>query len=123
MTWGVLLPQQTGVFPDLVTIQVSTPTRDSFGEVIEAWSDVPGLADLACRITVPRLSEAMISTERRYPDRTQIVSQHLVAIPQYLPEITTAHRVLIDDVPWGIRGVHTNQLVSVTRILLEQAVL
>jgi head-tail adaptor len=119
MAWPVLLPQQTGVFTDTITLESKTVTHDpDYNEEIESWGTE--MVDVACRITVPSLEQAMASTERRYADRTEIKEQYLVAIPQYLPEITTAWRVLIDDVPWGIRGVQANRLVTVTRLLLER---
>lgn len=116
-----LLPFHTGHYPDQITLQAAGVVPDpNSGEEIHVFADVVDLVDLPCRVTPASLREQMESTERRFGNRTELVEMRRVAIPQYLPQITTAMQAVIDGEAWNVRGAQAEEHVTLTRLLIEQ---
>lgn len=94
-----------------VTIEEQAATRDSWGEVIGAWTPVAGLSDLPGTVGMAAGRESERGVD------TLTVATHAIVLAGYHPEITTAMRaVTADDTVYDIEAVHHDSRLAVTRL-------
>lgn len=110
-----LLSGMTGFFPLLVTIQAKAGTDDPYGQPVETWADVNGWQEI-------KAAKASLSAmERQTAGYTATDRVWDILLMGPYPDITTAHRVVIDVEFFDIDGVETDQSGNVTRLRVRQA--
>ena len=115
MTAAVIHPRflasvPAGFFPTRCTIEGSTTTQNAFGEPIATWAAVTGLVDIACA------KAPLTASELQAAGYTATDQAWHVALAGAYPTITTAHRAVVDDEPFDIDAVETDQTSTVTRL-------
>ncbi len=109
-----LLSGMAGFFPVLVKIQGKAGTDDPYGQPVETWADVVGWQEI-------RAAKASLSAmERQTAGYTATDRVWDILLRGAYPDITTAHRVVIDLEIFDIDAVETDQSGNVTRLRVSQ---
>lgn len=108
-----LLSGMPGFFPFLATIQSKVDTTDTYGQPVETWADVSGWQEI-------KAAKAPLSAmERQSAGYTATDQVWGILLMGAYPDITTAHRVVIDLASYDIDAVETDQTGSVTRLTVR----
>lgn len=115
---GIVHPEmlariQPNFYPSLCTIQESNPVRDSVGQQIPDWIDVPPLTDLPCRIA------PLTAREVRSENQVYVASTHNVALGGYYPTITEGMQAVVDGLGYDIEGVEWDGNQKTTRLFVR----
>jgi hypothetical protein len=106
--------------PSVATIQRYTVTgRDEYGDPQHEWEDLEDHVDLPCMkaaVTGAGISTGATSGEVRAETGVYDVDARTVVIPRYLPDITDAHRAVIDGETWDIVDVAHDSQSAMTRL-------
>ena len=95
-----------------VTIEEQTGGRDSWGEPADTWAAVEGLEDLDGAV-----GRAGSGVEQRRGLGTISVATHAIVLAGYFPQITTAHRAVVDGVEvHDIEAVEHDSRLRVTQL-------
>lgn len=114
-----MLGRLADFYPDAVTIQANSPTRDADGQPIPSWSAVAGLADLPCAVG-PVVETSIDRAESRRPAFTVSTRNRRISIAGAYPTITTAHRALVNGSDaYTIVGAEVDSHGMTTRLLCE----
>lgn len=108
-----LLNQLADFFPDLCTIQSSTPTQGDSGELTDVWTNLAGHINLPCR------KAPAGGREPRLPNITYTVGTHIILIRHYYSTITTSMRVVLDSINYNILAVEFDGDKEMTRLTVE----
>jgi head-tail adaptor len=104
--------------PTVVTIQASTDVRAGTGEITKTWADVDDLVALAAR-KMPETAPAAPLQERRREADTVTVAIWRVWLPAAYPQITTAHRAVVDGQAFNIVTVGLDANATQTVLVVE----
>lgn len=114
---GLVDPRLLGVlalfFPSACTVQSVAVSSNSYGEVIETWSNVSGMVGVGCRI-VPATQSEPKNTELGYA----IATHTAVLKGNYAIDATM--RAVIDSVTYDITGVGYDDQAVQTRLDLRR---
>jgi hypothetical protein len=108
-------------FPSLGTVTKRTIVQLPSGQWFETWlpSDDPTLVDIQCRKT-PLILQRPATGEEVVDFVTMVdVTQEMVALKGYYPQIDEVDRFLIDGVNWDIKTVEHDGNHVYTRLRLE----
>ena len=98
-------------FPSLCTIQQATETQNSYGAVVQSWSNLSGHVNLACR-----LSPASARPEQPMPQQTYLVSEFVITLAGSYPSITEKMRAVISGANYDITSVDQDGQFAQTRL-------
>lgn len=98
--------------PRSVTIEEPVGARDTLGQPADTWSAVDDLEDLPA-VVGPESS----GREARRSGDTIYVGTHVIVLGGYYPEITTAHRAVVDGTEvHDIVEVEHSSTLTLTRL-------
>jgi head-tail adaptor len=102
-----LLANLRDFFPQTVTIQVETTSRDSVGGVISAW------ANLAGHVGIPAAIYGIGGSEVYQADRTVVTDRFRLVLGGHYPAIVPGLRAIAGSRSFNIRDVdHDSQLLT-----------
>jgi hypothetical protein len=81
-----MLASQAAFFPERVTIQKGTPSRNSVGQPVTVWDTAPGVPP-----QIPAVIESLAGREVRTPDEVGI---YQIGLNGYYPAIDEAYRAV-----------------------------
>lgn len=100
--------------PSLCDVEEKTVVSDGFGQDVETWSTVQTMRRIPCA-TAP-----LSAIERQAAGYTVTDQVWHALLTESYPEITTRHRVLIDDVDYDIDAVEAEPHGSLTRLTVRK---
>jgi hypothetical protein len=101
-------------FPRTGRFEQATMVQDgATGEEVATWATVPG-------IDVVSLAMGNLSAEERTPEMTRVEHIRKVALAGHYPQVTTAMRLVVDGVVWGITNVTSDVAGAGTRLIVEE---
>lgn len=98
LTDSRMLTQLADFFTGLCTIQTSTESQTTSGQVNPAWLDFAGHVDLPCRIAPAGVSEP------RVQNQTYVIGKHTMILRGYYPLITAKMRAKVGSIYYNILG-------------------
>lgn len=98
-------------FPSLVEIQAATVTQRPNGERVESWATAWVRYGNFAQLT---------ATEVRDGVMTRVPAGYALNLAGYYPEITNAHRVVVDYETFNIAAVVHDSVAGSTRLSLER---
>ena len=108
-------------FPQRVTIQEATITRNSTEEEVKTWANKAGLIDLPCTVA-SAFKRATGAREARAVMMSFVVKLFRVLIRGYHTTIVSTMRAVIDGVNYDILGVEHDTQAVMTRLNVERVV-
>lgn len=108
----------TGHFPDTVTIQVVTETKNEYQEPVQSWANALGMVDLAANVAPTSTREV------RTPNAVYAEATHTIMLAGAWETITTRQRAVDDrGRVFDILGVETDTFATTTRLMCRMVVL
>lgn len=96
LTDSRMLDQLADFFPDLCTIQLSTPTQGDSGYLTDVWSDFAGHVDLPCR------KSPAGGSEPRRPNMTYAIGTQIITLRDYYDTITANMQAKVNGISYNI---------------------
>ena len=109
-------------FPQRVTIQEPTITRNSTEEEVKTWANKAGLVDLPCAVASAGMATAAGARETRAVMMSFAVRLFKILIGGYHTAILPTMRAVIDGVNYDILGVEHDTQAVMTRLNVERVV-
>lgn len=109
----------TNFYPSACTIQRATESRDSFGQVLYAWSNLAGHVGLACSVA---LSRGERSDERETTEQTYSVERRRIALNGVYGSIVVKDRAVVGAVTYDIERVTTDSQGKTTYLDVQVVV-
>ena len=109
-----LLSRLALFYPDTVTIQVNTPTADSYGEMIPSWANKASHIDLDCSVA----SEPK-GREMKRPDGTIAYDIRRIAIAGHYTGILATMRAVVSGTNYDILAIQHDSHSETTYLSCE----
>ena len=113
---GRMFDSLSRLFALTCTIQASTETRNSSGQIVDSWANLAGHVDIPC---VVGQAASGAATEQRRPQATIVRTGHVIALGGYYPSITTKHRAVVSGTNWNILDVRHDPSGAYTELDVE----
>lgn len=97
-----LLLNLADFYPQVGTVQRLNAAQDTYGQPVEMWQTISGLADIPCRVSPVSVSEAN-TAEQTYGTIT-----HRVALRGYYPGIDERMRFVSGGQAYDIQGAQSD---------------
>lgn len=112
-----------GFHPQRVTIQTPTATTNTFGETTSTWATLDGHADIPARMAPGTSGTGSMAREQelRRADQTLVTDPYRIGLARHCPEVTTAHRALVDGTAYDILTVESDAQDALTWLVVELA--
>jgi head-tail adaptor len=98
------------------TIQASTESRDSSGQITDTWSNLAGHVNIPC---VRGQAVIRSAAEQRGPQAAVVSTRKVIALAGYYPSITTKHRAVVASTNWNILDVRHDPSSAYTQLDVE----
>lgn len=105
-------------YPQRVTIQRRTTTRDEWGSEVESWTDLPGHISIPARVVSngPGTGAGGWSGEVYAPNGTYDVDGRTMSLLGHFPTVTEMDRAVWDGGTYDIQAVESDAESVATRL-------
>ena len=113
-TWPAhsrFLAELHDAFPSLCTIQTGAITYSNEGDIVQAWANVVGLIDIACRV-----SPASAGRETHATDMTYSTTTHIITLAGRYDTILPHQRAVVDGTAYDIEAATGDGSGVMTRL-------